>query len=163
MFGVGVTGTFTLSVFNGGPSDARDVMVTDALPATLRFVSSPTCAGSGQAVTCALGTIPAGGHGSATVNVTVAEGTPPGTTIVNTATVTTSTPSGPAGAPPPATVAIVTQAHSAPPVAGIAVPARPGGLAVTGMRLIELVGTGLVLVLAGLMLLPRYLRNRRRL
>ena len=52
--------TFTISVTNDGPSTARDVVVTDTLPAGLEFVSASgtdwTCTNAGNEVTCLLAT-----------------------------------------------------------------------------------------------------------
>jgi uncharacterized repeat protein (TIGR01451 family) len=152
-FSVGSTAGYAFTVANSGPSDARDVTVTDTLPASLRFVSSPNCTASGQQVTCALGTVPAGGQVTATVAVTVAQDTPPGTTIVNTAVVNTSTPPGPGGPALPATVSVVTvptivPTATPPPAAG----PLPAHLPVTGAHLLAVLGTGLLLLLAGLAL-----------
>ena len=49
---------FTLEVVNGGPSVARDVVVTDTLPAGLAYVGATgtgwSCAAAGHVVTCDL-------------------------------------------------------------------------------------------------------------
>jgi uncharacterized repeat protein (TIGR01451 family) len=156
---VGSTTGYTFTVANSGPSDARDVTVTDTLPASLRFVSSPNCAASGQQVTCPLGTVPAGGQVTATIDVTVVEGTPPGTTIVNTAVVSTSTPPGPTGPALPVTATVVTVAPAAT-VPGGAPP--PAGLPITGTQLLVPLGTGLVLLLLGLAFVARSARTRRK-
>ena len=153
-FRVGSTAGYTFTVANSGPSDARDVTVTDALPASLRFVSSPNCAASGQQVTCPLGTVPAGGRVTATIAVTVAEGIPPGTTIVNTAVVSTSTPPGPAGAG--------TAGHRDRGDRAEQRAAAPAGLPVTGAHLLAPLGTGLLLLLVGLALVAWSVRTRRK-
>src|SRR5262249_28813649 len=84
---------YTLTVVNGGPSDAQAVEVADALPAGL---SSPTYSvdGGGPATytgTVALGTVAAGAThtivGSAHVNANV----PNGTTLLNQAAVSSTT------------------------------------------------------------------------
>ncbi|GAB4184804.1 MAG: hypothetical protein Tsb002_08100 [Wenzhouxiangellaceae bacterium] len=82
--------TYTLTVSNAGPSDALNVSVTDTLPAGVTFVSTTGCAEDPAGVSsCSLGAIAAGGSASYTVSVTVDEATTG--TIVNTATVTSST------------------------------------------------------------------------
>ena len=44
---------YTFTVYNTGPSTATSVTITDTLPATLHFVSSPDgCTAVGQVVTC---------------------------------------------------------------------------------------------------------------
>ncbi|GAA1182961.1 hypothetical protein GCM10009664_56360 [Kitasatospora gansuensis] len=44
---------YTVTVTNNGPSDAKGLVVTDALPAVLKFVSaSDSCTAAGQDVTC---------------------------------------------------------------------------------------------------------------
>ncbi|BFV55052.1 hypothetical protein KCMC57_up01560 [Kitasatospora sp. CMC57] len=49
----GETFRYTITVFNRGPSAARDVQVTDRLPKALAFVSSADgCTANGQKVTC---------------------------------------------------------------------------------------------------------------
>ncbi|WP_254552232.1 DUF11 domain-containing protein [Kitasatospora sp. MMS16-BH015] len=49
----GGTFDYTITVTNAGPSQAKNVVVTDALPSQLSFVSADTgCAASGQTVTC---------------------------------------------------------------------------------------------------------------
>jgi uncharacterized repeat protein (TIGR01451 family) len=52
---------YTLTVTNNGPSDARDVVVTDSLPAQLTFVSGdPRCNAVGQTVTCSVASLAPG-------------------------------------------------------------------------------------------------------
>ncbi len=89
----GTDETFTLKVTNHGPNTAANVVVSDPLPAGLTFVSaSPGCSQSGAEphVTCTLPSLAV--HESTTFTIvahvpdTASEG------IVNTATVTSSTP-----------------------------------------------------------------------
>jgi len=81
---------YTLRVDNDGPSDARDVTLTDVLPASLTFVSATGCSAAGQTVTCDLGQLATGGSATRTLRVKIApSATAP---IDNTATVATSTP-----------------------------------------------------------------------
>lgn len=77
----GDTVTYTLAVRNDGPAEARDVVVTDLLPAGTTYTSDDAgCTVSGQAVTCALGTVPAGATRTVVLRVrvtaTVDDGSP---------------------------------------------------------------------------------------
>jgi uncharacterized repeat protein (TIGR01451 family) len=84
--------TYTLTVANAGPRAAYEVVATDQLPSSVTFVSAtPTqgnCTRSGVTVTCSLGTIQSGNF--VTINIVV-KPTVAGT-IINTASVTASTP-----------------------------------------------------------------------
>ena len=83
--------TYTVRVDNNGPSDATDVVATDTLPAGVTFVATTGCAEDpGGVPTCSLGTIPAGGFETYTIDVMVDAGT--GGIISNTASVTSITP-----------------------------------------------------------------------
>jgi uncharacterized repeat protein (TIGR01451 family) len=84
----GTSAVFTLVVRNHGPGQAEDVVVTDALPAGTTLQSAPGCSGT-TVVTCNVGTMPAGT--TATFTLTVMLPSTPGP-VVNTATVTSSTP-----------------------------------------------------------------------
>jgi uncharacterized repeat protein (TIGR01451 family) len=79
--------TYTITVTNNGPDTAAGVVVTDALPAGVTFVSaSPsqgTCSGT-TTVTCDLGSLGAGASATVTIVVTPTRGT----TLSNTASVT---------------------------------------------------------------------------
>ncbi len=89
----GDTVVYTVTVRNLGPSDAAGVRVTDTLPAglTLTGVVGCTNIGSGNQVVCNLGTRSANTslqfQVSATVNASVA----PGTSLENTASVSSTT------------------------------------------------------------------------
>jgi uncharacterized repeat protein (TIGR01451 family) len=65
--------TYTLTVANGGPETANDVVVTDTLPASVTYVSAVpiqgSCSEAGGVVTCNLGTILA--EASATIDIVV--------------------------------------------------------------------------------------------
>lgn len=79
--------TYTITVTNNGPAAATNVILTDDLPATGRFLSATsvagTCAIQAGDVVCALGTIGSGSSAEVTIRVR------PGKvgTITNTATV----------------------------------------------------------------------------
>ncbi len=85
---------YTLTVQNKGPSDGTGVTVTDKPPAGLTYVSAVpsqgTCSLSGGALTCPLGTLPAGA--SAQVLVTAEVGAKAPSSLKNTATVTVEQP-----------------------------------------------------------------------
>jgi len=93
--------TYDLTVINGGPDDATNVTLTDPLPANTSFVSASASQGTAtfadDTLTVEFGTIngPEGDDVfSATVEfiVKVNDDAPRGTTIINTATVTSDTP-----------------------------------------------------------------------
>ncbi|MFN8422541.1 MAG: hypothetical protein U0470_03840 [Anaerolineae bacterium] len=89
--------SYGLLVSNAGPSTARDVVVTDPLPAGTTFVDAAvaggTCAFSAGArtVTCDLGDIAAGASRLIIVNVVVDANVANGTTLTNRAVVTSTT------------------------------------------------------------------------
>ncbi len=89
----GQTVTFTVTAANSGTGDANGVTVTDLLPAGLTFVSSNPSQGSyisGSGL-WTVGTVAAGGSATLQIVATVDVGTA-GSTITNTATLTTSSP-----------------------------------------------------------------------
>lgn len=64
----GSTLTYTIQIFNAGPSNAENVVVTDDLSDDTTFVdATPGCAPSGNNIVCNLGTVTVG----ATVNITI--------------------------------------------------------------------------------------------
>lgn len=92
----GEQATFEIVVTNDGPSDADTVVVSDALPAGLTLVSADgsgwTCSADAP-VTCSRDTLGAGLDAPViTVVALVGAGVPDGTQIVNSASVTTTTP-----------------------------------------------------------------------
>ena len=67
---VGNNLTYTLTLTNGGPSDATGVVLTDTLPAAVDFVSaSPGCVQSSGSVTCDINSLAAGGNAAVTIVV----------------------------------------------------------------------------------------------
>ncbi len=82
--------TYQISVTNLGPDTAESVVITDTLPATVTFSAATLSQGSvatvGNTVICSLGSLSNGATATATIRVIV--GTPG--TIVNTATVSTT-------------------------------------------------------------------------
>ncbi len=79
---------WTLDAVNDGPSDGRDVVITDTLPAEVTFVSAddPGCVHAAGVVTCTIGTLAPGAHAVRRITTRIAPGTPDGG-IVNTAVV----------------------------------------------------------------------------
>ena len=88
--------TFTVTVTNSGTGDATLVTVTDLLPAGLTYFSDLPSQGSYVSGTgvWTVGTVPASGSATLQIVATVNAGTA-GTTITNTATLTSSTPADP--------------------------------------------------------------------
>ncbi len=70
---VGRQATYELTVTNAGPSVARDVELTDTLPAQLSFVDArgASCSASAQVITCALGDLQPGAVVSIQIDVDV--------------------------------------------------------------------------------------------
>src|SRR5262249_50085708 len=105
--------TYVITVHNAGPSNAHAVVVTDALPQGVRFVSAQPSKGScitpavgaTGTLTCAVGFVPNSKSATADIVVKVVAKK---TTVTNTATVSSSTPD-PSSANNSATIA--TQVH----------------------------------------------------
>ena len=74
-FKAGQQATYTLMAINSGSADATNVTVTDTIPAPLTLVSATPSQGSpctgNPAVTCNLGTIPAGQSATVTIVVNI--------------------------------------------------------------------------------------------
>ncbi len=87
---VGETVTFTVTVTNSGPSPATGVVVTDALPAGLAFVSATPSQGTYGAPDWTIGTLSETGPAATATLTIVATVTAPGG-MVNTATITQQT------------------------------------------------------------------------
>lgn len=88
--------TYSLTVFNAGPDEAVNVVLTDALPAHTSFVDASTNTGSvsfdGTFLTVNVGTLAFDATATATLVVRVDQDTPRGTNISNTVTGTSDTP-----------------------------------------------------------------------
>ena len=104
--------TFTVTVSNAGPSTARDVVLTDTLPAgfTLVSVDPPSCTGT-TVLSCPIGDLGQGATATATVVMNIPSNFDLSTGAVNSATVTSSTPD-PAAGNDTATATVTTQAIS---------------------------------------------------
>ena len=87
---VGQNLTYDSPVTNLGPSAAQAVQVIDTLPGAFVLAGVSSTQGSCAALPCALGTIPAGG--SATVSIQGTVTTTAAFDLINTATVASTTP-----------------------------------------------------------------------
>jgi uncharacterized repeat protein (TIGR01451 family) len=107
--------TYTIAVSNDGPNTATGVILRDPLPNGLTYVSSTaaqgSCGASANLVTCALGSLPAGG--STMVTITARTGSDTGdTNITNTATVSATEDNGSPGL---STAHVVVNPSAVPP------------------------------------------------
>ena len=88
--------TYSLTVYNAGPDDAVNVVLTDTLPAHTSFVDASTNTGSvsfdGTTLTVNVGTLAFDATATATFIVQVDQDVPRGTNISNTVTGTSDTP-----------------------------------------------------------------------
>jgi uncharacterized repeat protein (TIGR01451 family) len=93
----GTNMTYTITVANAGPSNAANVSWTDTLPANTTFVSENQTTGpvfscsTGATVTCNIATFASGASATFTLVVQVSPSAASGSTIMNTATVTSTT------------------------------------------------------------------------
>jgi uncharacterized repeat protein (TIGR01451 family) len=94
--------TYTINVTNNGPDAASSVQMDDNIPANTTFVSATQdagpaftlttpLAGDTGPVTATIATLPAGSSAAFTLVVNVNEGTPAGTKVFNTATISSAT------------------------------------------------------------------------
>jgi uncharacterized repeat protein (TIGR01451 family) len=89
---------YTITVANTGPSNAASVTLTDVLPAGTTFVSESQTSGptftctTGATVTCSIATFAAGASATFNVTVTFSGSLTNGTTVTNTANVSSTTP-----------------------------------------------------------------------
>ena len=84
--------TYTIAVFNNGPGEAQAVNVADVLPAGLSFVSATPSVGTWSAPNWSIGTLPNGSSVNMVIVATVNSDVAQGTSILNTATVSSTTP-----------------------------------------------------------------------
>ena len=93
---LGSTVVYTLTVSNLGPSTARDVTVTDSIPAplVLQSVTSSdfTCTSANNSISCSRSTLQVGEVGTITVIALLPASASSGVSLLNTATVSTTTP-----------------------------------------------------------------------
>ena len=90
--------TYTLTYTNAGPGLARNVVLTDTLPAGARDVATPTVPGvitpsidlAQGVVVLQLGTLQPGQVGNTTISLTLAPDTPRGSEVINTVDIGTS-------------------------------------------------------------------------
>jgi uncharacterized repeat protein (TIGR01451 family) len=93
--------SYVMSITNLSPSWARDVVMTDTLPAQVGFVSATIAGGAGvcvplagmlTVVQCTLGDLANGAMREITIQTRVSASVPDGAMIINRATVASSTP-----------------------------------------------------------------------
>lgn len=87
--------TYSIGVFNNGPTVARDVVVADNLPASETFVSCAAtgggiCGGSGNSRTVSFAELAPGASATITIVATVNCAVPDAAVVTNTATVASS-------------------------------------------------------------------------
>ncbi|MBM7775601.1 putative repeat protein (TIGR01451 family) [Actinokineospora baliensis] len=86
--------TYTITTYNDGPSDARNVVVNDPIPSGVSVVSATAQSGTcttGATVSCQIGVVPAGGSVTVSLRVDIAPDRAAGP-LTNSANATTSTP-----------------------------------------------------------------------
>ncbi|MEI6577673.1 MAG: DUF11 domain-containing protein, partial [Bacteroidota bacterium] len=83
--------TYAIVVTNNGPIDAQAVSVTDVLPAGLTFVSATPSVGSWSASNWTIGTLANSGEATLILVAKVNSNVAHGTSIINTATVSSTT------------------------------------------------------------------------
>jgi uncharacterized repeat protein (TIGR01451 family) len=90
--------TYSITVANAGPSAAASVSWSDTLPPNTTFVSEGQTVGppfnctTGPTITCSILSLASGASATFSLTVKVSPATPNGSSISNTATVTSSTP-----------------------------------------------------------------------
>jgi uncharacterized repeat protein (TIGR01451 family) len=91
----GTASEWTLTLTNLGPSDAQAVVINDTLDPRLSFMvadSDERCSVIGPDVSCAIGTLVSGGSATVRIVTRVDSDAASGSTVTNTASVTSSTP-----------------------------------------------------------------------
>lgn len=87
---------YIITVNNGGTAEAKNVVLTDTLPAGVTYVSSTSsCSHVSGTVTCNLGDLAVGASTNVTITVQTAASTVEETMVTNTARVTSDTPENP--------------------------------------------------------------------
>jgi len=124
--------TYTLTVGNGGPSTAQDVVVTDTLPAGTTLVSAVGGTGSTVCaevqlgiVSCEVGDLDPGDSETIFITVHVASSVPDGTILHNTAAATS--PTDPDGAQATADTTVIARADLWMEKTGTAPAGNPAG------------------------------------
>lgn len=113
----GTAARFTLQATNNGPSDATSITVEDTLPQYLSFATAEgagwVCDHAGQLITCTRDRLPADPPADPVAPIVVVanvdQASPDGTTVQNTAQISTGSPGTPSQ-PGPVDVPIVRQA-----------------------------------------------------
>ena len=129
----GTTATWTITVTNDGPSTIEAPVVTDVLDPLLGFVSAVpeagTCGEAAGTLTCTLPDLAPGESLHITVTTDVSPAAADGSTLPNTATLTSTTPLDPASTPSatasPLVEATADLSVTKTPVVNPAVPGEP--------------------------------------
>jgi uncharacterized repeat protein (TIGR01451 family)/fimbrial isopeptide formation D2 family protein/LPXTG-motif cell wall-anchored protein len=162
---VGEKFTYTFTVTNKGPDDEPNAVLTDVLPAELRFVPpAKNCTADGQTVTCKIGAIKAGETLKGTIVVEVVKLPAAGKQVHNVASIAGDNPNPDCKGSTPKALCNEDPEDTpyqppAPPKAP-APPTIPGtSLPRTGASVAGLTGLGLALLAGGAVLMAS--RRRR--
>jgi uncharacterized repeat protein (TIGR01451 family)/LPXTG-motif cell wall-anchored protein len=150
---VGEQFTYTFTVTNKGPDDEPNAVLTDVLPAELRFVPpAKNCTAEGQKVTCKVGAIKAGETLKGTIVVEVVKVPADGKQVLNVESIDGDNPNPDCKEPTPKALCNEdpeNTPYTPPPAPGVPIPFTNTTLPRTGASVFGLTLLGAVLVGAG--------------